>query len=95
MQALGLGIYLSLVSALFLKGNELFGRVPNYWGPLLFLFLFVTSALVSAILVLGYPFILFWQKKQLEKAIRLVIYTTAWLIGFIILLLLLIFLSKN
>jgi len=84
LQALGLAVYCSLVALLFWRGNELFGKVPNYWGPVLFLIIFTTSALISALLVLGYPFYL-WQKKETKKAIRLVGYTTAWLVGFTLL----------
>ncbi len=87
-QALGLVIYCGLVAILFWKGNELFGKVPNYLGPLLFLVLFVVSALISAFIVLGYPFILFWEKKQTGKALKLVGYTIAWLVLFILLIIL-------
>ena len=90
-QALGLAIYCSLVGLLFWRGNQWFGRIPNYWGPLLFLILFVTSALISALLVLGYPIILFWKKKQVMKALRLVAYTTCWLVFFIFVVLIIIF----
>src|SRR4030065_504773 len=34
-QALGLAAYCGLVGILFWKGNEIFGKVPNYWGPFL------------------------------------------------------------
>jgi hypothetical protein len=85
LQALGLAFYCGLVATLFWKGNRLFGEDPNYWGPVLFLVIFTTSALVSALLVLGYPFFLFWQKKQTQKAIKLVAYTAIWLLVFILL----------
>jgi hypothetical protein len=84
-QALGLALYCSLVAILFWKGNNLFGNDPNYWGPVLFLIIFTTSALISALLVLGYPIYLIWQKKQIQKALRLVAYTAAWLTGFVLL----------
>ena len=90
LQALGLAFYCGLIAILFWKGNQLFGNTPNFWGPALFLIVFTTSALVSALLVLGYPFFLFWQKKQTQKAIRLVGYTAAWLVGFILFALLLV-----
>ena len=71
------------------KGNNLFNNAPNFLGQILALVLFVTSALVSGLLVLGYPFYLFWHKKQIQKALKLVGYTTIWLIGFILLTILL------
>jgi len=85
LQALGLALYCSLVALIFWKGNEWFGKMSNYWGPVLMLVLFTTSALISALLVLGYPLYLFWQKKQTQKAIRLVGYTAGWLVGFTLL----------
>jgi len=86
LQALALFIYCSIVGLIFWKGNTWFGTVPNYWGPLLFLILFSTSALVCAICVLGYPVYLFWVKDKKEKAIQIVVYTAAWLIFILILL---------
>ena len=82
LQAVGLIIYCSLIGLLFWQGNQWFGPVQGFLGPVLFLVLFVASALISALLVLGYPFILFWEKKKTGKALRLVLYTTAWLIFF-------------
>jgi len=94
-QALGLAIYCGLVGLLFWRGSQWFGRMPYYWGPLLFLILFVTSALISALLVLGYPIILFWKKKQVTKALRLVVYTAGWLVFFIFAVLVIVFFRGN
>ncbi len=93
LQALGLILYCSLIGLIFWQGNRWFGTVPNFWGPLLFLILFVASALISALIVLGYPFILFWEKKQTTKALRLVLCTTVWLASFVLLLILIFALS--
>lgn len=82
LQALGLTIYCSLVAVLLWQGNTWFGRVPGYLAPLLFLTLFTTSALICAIIALGYPVILFWQKKQTGQAVKLVLATTLWLVFF-------------
>lgn len=87
-QALGIAIYCGLVGLLFWKGNEWFGKVPNYWGPLLFLILFSASALVCAVIVFGYPFILFWEKEKPREALRLVVYTAGWLVFFTLLVML-------
>lgn len=85
IQALSLMMYCGLIAVIFWRGNQWFGKVPNYLGPFLFLILFTTSALISAILTLGYPFILFWQKKQTIQALKLVIYTALWLLFFTLL----------
>ena len=85
-QALALTIYCGLVGIVFWGGDEIFGKMSNYFGPLTFLVLLCFSALVSALLTLGYPFVLFWIDKKPKKALRLVIYTTLWLFLFLILL---------
>ena len=87
LQALGIMFYCSLVGVLFWQGNNLFGPPFTFLGPTLFLVLFIVSAVVCALLALGYPFILFWEKKQTKEAIRLVAYTTAWLFFFFLLIL--------
>jgi len=87
-QALGLVIYCSLVGLLFWRGETWFGPMSTFLGSAFILILFVVSALISALIVLGHPFILFWEKKQTIKALKLVIYTIAWLIFFILLIIL-------
>jgi len=83
LQAVGLTAYCSLVGILFLHGNKLFGRKPGFMAPVLFLTVFCTSALISALITLGYPIILIWKKKQTIEALKLVTYTAGWLIVFI------------
>lgn len=87
LQALGLAVYCGLISLIMLNGETWFGRVPNFYGPLLLLCLLVTSALISALITLGYPVILFWKMNQPVKAVKLVIYTAGWSAAFVALLL--------
>ncbi|MCJ7804918.1 hypothetical protein MUP35_04280 [Patescibacteria group bacterium] len=95
LQALGLVFYCGLVSLLFWQGENLFGRYPSFLAPLLMLVLFSTSALIVALLTLGYPIVLFWKKKQTMQALRLVGYTAGWLITFIAIIILIVLLIKN
>lgn len=88
LQAVGLVVYCLLIALLMWQGESWFGPIYTFLGPAMFLVLFVVSALISALLILGYPFILFWEKKQTIKALRLVIYTIVWLIFFVFLLIL-------
>lgn len=88
-QALGLMIYCSLVGLIFWRGSEWFGPAQTFLGPAFVLVLFVVSALISALIGLGYPFILFWERKKTVEALRLVIYTTVWLAFFTLLIILL------
>lgn len=78
LQALGLFIYCTAVAILIGNGNKFFGPVVNPVGPLLFLSLFVTSALICGLIVGAYPFILFWDKKKTGDAVKLVVYTALW-----------------
>lgn len=82
LQALGVAVYCGLVALIFWRGEDWFGTASNFLSPTFILMLFVTSALVSALLVLGYPFILFWEKDQPTQALKLVGFTTAWLVLF-------------
>lgn len=85
LQALGLVLYCGLVSLIFWQGNSWFGPLTAPVGPILFLVLFVVSALISAALVLAYPFLIFWEEKNTRKALKLVLYTTLWLAFFVLL----------
>lgn len=83
-QALGLVGYCSLVAFFMFNANKWFGKGPNYFGPLLFLMLFTTSAFISALIVGAYPFILYFNKKQTKQAIKLAFYTAGWLLLLVI-----------
>ena len=55
----------------------------NYVGPLIVLSLFVASALICALITLSYPFTL-WQKGKIKDALKVILYTAFWTIGFIV-----------
>ena len=82
LQALGMALYCSLIALFMWNANSMFGKITDFRGPLLFLVLFTTSALISALITLGYPFILFYQKKKPVEALRLIIYTAGFLVLF-------------
>jgi len=86
IQALVLSIYCGIVALLMWQGENLFGKMTNFLGPVLFLILFVASALICGLIVLGYPIYLFWQKKERVLALKIIGYTAGWLVFFIILL---------
>lgn len=83
-QASAFIFYVCLVSLLLLNVNKIFGNTPNFFGPVAFLTLFVFSAIISGFIVLGYPFFLFWEKKDTKAAMRLVFKTAEWLFAFLI-----------
>lgn len=84
LQASGFVTYAGLVGSLMTNGNKWFGPNPGILGPMLFLSLFVFSAIISALIILGYPFYLFWEKKDTKLAIKVVLFTAMWLLIFIV-----------
>ena len=85
LQATGLTTYCGLVGLLFWKGNNIFGKAPNFAGPFLVLVLLATSVLVCALITLAYPIYIFWEKKQTQKSLKIIGFTASWLLLFIIL----------
>ena len=83
LQALGLTLYCSLVGIIMWQGNNWFGQMNNLLGPVLVLSLLVVSALICALIALGYPFLVFWDKKNTKGALMLIGYTIGWLVLFI------------
>jgi len=84
IQALGLSLYCALVGIIFWKGSSWFGNMNNLTGPFTMLSLFVVSALICALIALGYPFTVFWDKKNTKQALKLIIYTACWLVLFVL-----------
>lgn len=84
LQALGLVSYISLIALFFGNANQIFGPVDQFWAPILFLSLFVVSALICALIVLSYPFLMFWDKKKPRLALEIVLFTALWLAVFVL-----------
>ena len=93
-QSLGILIYCSLVGLIFWKGNQWFGTMNRYLGPVLFLSLFVVSAAICLLIFGGQAFLLFWEKKKPKQALQLLSYTTGWLVLFVLSIMLTIVLIK-
>jgi len=88
LQAIGIIVYCLLVAIIFWKGNEIFGKMNNYLGPVLLLSLLSFSVLVCGILAFGYPFKLFWIDRKPKDALNLVFYMAGWLGIFVLLVML-------
>ena len=82
-QALGIMAYCGLIGTVLSQGNDWFNRIPEFFAPLIMLGMLSTSALICGLITLSYPFILFFNKKQPHKAIKLVIYTALLLALFV------------
>ena len=77
--ALGVYVYIILVGLLISNGEKLFGPVAQPWlGIIAFLSLFVFSALVTGLLVLGQPAAWYFRGDH-KEGIRLLLQTVAWL----------------
>ena len=93
IQAFEVVLYCSTVGLIFWKSNEIFGKVPNYLGPVAFLLLFSVSSLICALIVFYKPYKLFFEGKKKDAA-DLVLYTTFWLFLFFMIFFLLSVISK-
>ncbi len=61
------------------NGQKLFGPVNNFWGPVAFLLLFVLSATIVGLLVLGRPGYLYFNGFK-KEGILLLLYTIVFLL---------------
>ena len=86
ISSLGVLLYILAVGWIIMHGHEVFGDINNLWGPLIFLLLFVFSAMITGMLVMGRPLWLYIEGNK-QDAIRLLFYNTTGL--FILLLLIL------
>lgn len=84
LNALGVCVYILLVSFIMYNGNTLFGKEDNFLMPIAFLLLFVFSAAVTSTLVLGRP-IMFYLENKKNEAVKLFFYTLGWIFLFMIL----------
>lgn len=78
INALGVIIYTSLIAWLIIKGEEIFGKMANFWGPLAFLLVFILSAAIVGLLVFGRPILLYLDGSK-KEAVKLLFYTLFWL----------------
>jgi hypothetical protein len=86
-------IYVLLVAFLFTNLENLLPTPPALFGFFFFLLLFVFSAAISGLLVLGYPIYLA-IKKRLQEAIMTFIVTLLTILTGFVIIILLIFLFK-
>lgn len=84
LSALAVVVYASGVVLLVSNGQKIFGKSNNFIVPLFMLLLFVVSALVTGLLVLGRPAHLYLSGFK-KEAFTLLLITLAWLVLFVIL----------
>lgn len=81
--SLATAVYVAIVALIIYNAEKVFGTMRNIIGPIAFLLLFVTSAAITGFLVLGQPIMLYFENQKRE-AVKLFVYTVAWLFIFTI-----------
>ena len=84
INTLGLLAYIILVMNILNNGEKIFGNMPKPIGGITFLLIFVFSALVSSLLILGKPAMLFFDGRK-KEGIRMLFYTMGWMLVIIFL----------
>ena len=94
LQATGLVVYIGMVAYFFTLGPLFSGKEDiQFYGPILALLLFVLSAVISALLVLGRAGVLFWNKDY-RQAFTLLGWTLGWDLFYFVGIVLLVLQSK-
>ena len=88
LNSLGTLVYVSVVVLLMSNAQKLFGPDKNFWAPLAMLLLFVLSATIVGLLVLGRPAYLYFNNLK-KEGIVLLLYT----IGFLFVITVVVFLT--
>ena len=81
VSAAGVLLYSSAVAWLMFNAHKIFGKPTNFLMPLFILLLFVISASITGLLVLGRPIHLYMNDLK-KEAFTLLFSTLAWLIFF-------------
>jgi hypothetical protein len=93
LQALAVGLYITLVGLFMWNANNIMGKMDGFWSPILALLLFSTSALICGLIVFLKPYKLFFADKK-KEALTVVVSTTVWLFVFLLVFLLSLFFLK-
>jgi len=83
INALGVLVYVSIVAFLIFNGEHIFDNKPSFLIPLFMLLLFIISASVTGLLVMGKPIHLYLSGLK-KEAFILLFTTLVWLVLFII-----------
>ncbi len=93
LQTTGLVIYIILLSLFINFIDPIIPRnTAQFYGPIMFLLLFIVSALISGLLVLGRADFLFWEKRYRES-FTLIGWTVGWGILYLVLFLFILYLK--
>lgn len=86
LSALSVFAYTVLVAWFMFNAESFLGQVDTFWTPVAILMLFVASATIVGLIVLGRPIYLFMSERKIE-AFVLLTWTVSWLVAFIVIVL--------
>jgi len=78
LSASGVLVYIFTVAWFMNNAQDLIGKIEGSVPAVLFLLLFVFSALITGLLVLGKPILLYLEGKK-NNAVKLLFYTAGWM----------------
>jgi len=94
LNSLGVLVYISVIALVMKNGHTILGEVDNRTlSPILFLLIFVCSALTTSGLVLGKPLMMYLDGQK-KEAVKLLIYTGTGLFAYLLTVFLILFLTK-
>ncbi len=88
LQALGVLVYVALVSWFMMQAENLVGNEKTLWAPITFLTLLVVSVAMVGSLIFGRP-VMWYIDGQKKESIKLLFMTLGFLVGFMAVILLL------
>lgn len=94
LQAAGVVIYCLLISGLFYLLSQTSIKLPQFFGMAFMLTLLVFSAAVCGLTVFGYPVYLAIN-KNIKSALKLLLYTLAFILPLVVLVLIFWFIVKS
>jgi len=85
LNAMGTVAYIALIATIMQNGSKIFGETDSFLTPIAVLTMFVLSAAITGSLILGKPVLMYLNGAKSE-AIKLFLYTLAWLAVMVIIL---------
>lgn len=89
LHAAGVAAYVSAIAWFVTHSQSFVNKPVGVFGPILFLLLFVVSALITGLLVLARPVLLYMNHRHKEAGVMLFA-TLGWLIVFLLIAVLLV-----
>lgn len=84
LNSLGTMVYITAVALFLNNAQKIFGKVEDtFFAPLIMLTLFVLSALITGLLLLGRPALLYFDGRK-QDGLKLLFYTVISLVAILV-----------